>query len=80
MKLKSSRPEGGDMDDIIKMIYETRLNYEPLKYEDIIDAYKELYDNFDNTYDFFLEKAKDAFEAPLEDIEPIIYPEKALFR
>ena len=26
MKLKSSRPTGGDLDDVIKMIYESRLN------------------------------------------------------
>lgn len=78
MKLKSSRPEGGDLDDIVKMIYETRLNNESLAYEDIIEAYKELYPDFQNTYESFLNKTKQAFETSLEDIEIIMHPEKSI--
>ena len=74
MKLKSSRPTGGDLDDIIKMIYETRLNKINLTYDDVIKAYEELYTNFDNTYDYFFKKTKEAFETPLEDIELIFNP------
>lgn len=69
MKLKSSRPTGGDLDDIIKMIYELRYKNDPIKYEDIINAYTELYPDFSNTYDYFLEKAKEAFEIPVEDFD-----------
>jgi len=69
MKLKSSRPTGGDLDDIIKMIYESRYRNDPLTYEDVIKAYKELYSDFSNTYDYFLIKAKEAFETPKEDFE-----------
>ncbi len=69
MKLKSSRPTGGDLDDIIKMIYESRYRNDPLTYEDVIKAYKELYSDFSNTYDYFLVKAKEAFETPKEDFE-----------
>ena len=79
MKLKSSRPEGGDLEDIVKMIYETRLNREELTYDDIIKAYEELYNSFDNTYEYFLRKTKESFETPLEDVELIMHPEKALF-
>lgn len=78
MKIKSSRPEGGDIDDIIKMIYETRLNNKKLTYNEVIDAYKELYNDFTNTYESTLYRAKEAFEVPLEDIECIIYPNRSL--
>ena len=67
MKLKSSRPTGGDLDDIVMMIYELRYKNVPITYEEIITAYKELYPDFSNTYDYFLEKAKEAFETPIED-------------
>ena len=69
MKLKSSRPTGGDLDDVIKMIYELRFKGTEITYETIIEAYKELYADFSNTYDYFLEKAKEAFETPIEDFE-----------
>lgn len=69
MKLKSSRPTSGDLDDIIKMIYELRFKEVPISYEEIIDAYKELYSDFSNTYDYFLREAKEAFETPVEDFE-----------
>lgn len=78
MKIKSSRPEGGDIDDIIKMIYETRLNNIGLTYDEVINAYKELYNDFTNTYGSTLNRAKEAFEVPLEDIECIIYPNRSL--
>lgn len=67
MKLKSSRPTGGDLDDVIMMIYELRFKKVPISYKEVIDAYNYLYSDFSNTYDYFLEKAKGAFEAPLED-------------
>ena len=69
MKLKSSRPTGGDLDDIIKMIYELRYKRVEITYEQIIQAYKELYTDFSNTYSYFLEKTKEAFETPIEDFE-----------
>ena len=69
MKLKSSRPTGGDLDDIIKMIYELRYKKIDITYEEIINAYKDLYPDFSNTYDFFLEKAKEAFSTPIEDFK-----------
>ena len=65
----SSRPTGDDLDDIIKMIYESRYRNDPLTYEDVIKTYKELYSDFSNTYDYFLVKAKEAFETPKEDFE-----------
>ena len=74
MKLKSSRPTGGDMDDIIKMIYEMRYKNIPISYNDIIEAYKELYPDFSNTYQSFLDKAKEAFEVPVEDFEYLFKP------
>ena len=67
MKLKSSRPTGGDLDDIIKMIYEMRYKKIPITYEEVLEAYKELYNDFSNTYGYFLEKAKAAFDSPVED-------------
>ena len=69
MKLKSSRPTGGDLDDIIMMIYEMRYKRLNISYEEIIEAYKELYPDFTNTYDYFLERTKNAFEIPVEDFE-----------
>lgn len=69
MKLKSSRPTGGDLDDVIKMIYELRYKNIPISYEEIINAYKELYPNFSNTYDYFLKKTREAFDTPMEDFE-----------
>ena len=72
MKLKSSRPTGGDMGDIIKMIYELRYKGEKLSYDDVMNAYLFLYPDLSNTYSYFFEKAKEAFETPLEDIESII--------
>ena len=72
MKLKSSRPTGGDIDDIINMIYELRYKGVEIMYEDIIAAYKTLYDDFSNTYNFYLKKTKEAFDAPLEDVVEII--------
>ena len=67
MKLKSSRPTGGDLDDVIMMIYELRYKNNSITFKEIIDAYKDLYPDFSNTYDYFLEKAEKAFEVPIED-------------
>ena len=67
MKLKSSRPTGGDLDDVIMMVYELRFKNVPIAYDEILEAYKTLYPDFSNTYDYFLEKARKAFEIPLED-------------
>ena len=72
MKLKSSRPTGGDLDDIVKMIYELRLKEMPISYDMVIEAYQEMYEDFSNTYEYFLTKTKDAFEVPLEDISLIV--------
>lgn len=69
MKLKSSRPTSGDLDDVIKMIYELRFKEVPITYEEIIEAYQELYSDFSNTYDYFLQEAKEAFKTPVEDFE-----------
>lgn len=69
MKLKSSRPTGGDLDDVIRMIYELRYKNIPISYEEIINAYKELYLDFSNTYDYFLKKTRDTFDTPMEDFE-----------
>ncbi len=69
MKLKSSRPTGGDLDDIIKMIYELRYKNVLISYSEIINAYNELYPDFSNTYEYFLEKTKEAFETPVEDFD-----------
>lgn len=69
MKLKSSRPTGGDLDDVIRMIYELRYKNIPISYEEIINAYKELYLDFSNTYDYFLKKTREAFDTPMEDFE-----------
>ena len=67
MKLKSSRPTGGDLDDIVMMIYEMRYKNISISYDEIIKAYNDLYSDFSNTYDYFLERAKNAFEVPIED-------------
>ncbi|MCR5505720.1 MAG: hypothetical protein K6F07_01840 [Bacilli bacterium] len=69
MKLKSSRPTGGDLDDIVMMIYELRFKNMPITYEEIIEAYEYLYSDYSNTYDYFLVKTKEAFETPIEDFE-----------
>ena len=71
MKLKSSRPTGGDLDDIIKMIYELRYYQKEISYKSIIDAYEYLYPDYKNTYQYFIDRMKDAFETPIEDIESI---------
>ena len=72
MKLKSSRPTGGDLNDIIKMIYELRYKEIPITYEETIEAYKELYKDFSNTYDSFLAKTKAAFDTPIEEVKEIV--------
>ena len=68
MKLKSSRPTGGDLDDIIKMIYELRLNKVDITYEQVIEAYKDLYNDYSHTYAYFFERTKKAFEADEEEM------------
>ena len=78
MKLKSSRPTGGDLDDVIKMIYELRLNNVQISYDQIIEAYKNLYTDFSNTYSYFLEKAKLAFEADKEEMEIVLNKRKPI--
>ena len=80
MKLKSSRPTGGDLDDIIYMIYELRYKNIGITFEDIIDAYKNLYDDFSNTYDYFFKKAKEAFDVPLKEVAEIIESKIAINR
>ena len=71
-KLKSSRPTGGDLDDIIMMIYELRYKKDQITYDDVIEAYKYLYTDFSNTYDYFLQKTNEAFEVPIEDFEHLL--------
>lgn len=72
MKLKSSRPTGGDLDDVIKMIYEGRINHTIESYEEIIKAYDFLYESRNNTYDFFFNKAKEAFDTPIEEVKYLL--------
>ena len=72
MKLKSSRPTGGDLDDIIKMIYELRLNGSDLTYRKVLDAYQTLYKDSSNTIPYFFEKAKLAFEAPEDEMNTVL--------
>ena len=67
MKIRSSRPTGGDLDDILMMIYEMRYKNINLTYEDVLKCYKELYKDFSNTYTYFFEKTKEAFEKPISD-------------
>ena len=49
MKLKSSRPTAGDLEDIIMMIYELRYKQIPISFNDIMNAYNELYSDCSNT-------------------------------
>ena len=72
MKLKSSRPTGGDLDDIVKMIFELRYKKEDITFDQILNAYMELYDNFSNTYEYFISKTKEAFETPLDEVAIIL--------
>lgn len=76
MKLKSSRPTGGDLDDIVKMIYELRFNNAPITFEKVLEAYRHLYQDFSNTYDYFLKKTKEAFETPMEEVEIVLKKHK----
>ena len=69
MKLKSSRPTGGDLDDIIKMIYELRIKGDKLTFDETMKAYDELYQDHSNTYESFFRKTKEAFDTPIEDFE-----------
>lgn len=69
MKLKSSRPTAGDLEDIIMMIYELRYKQIPISFNDIMNAYNELYSDFSNTLDYFIKETKKALEAPLEDFK-----------
>ena len=78
MKLKSSRPTGGDLDDIIKMIYELRCNETDISYEKIMEAYDYLYDDRSNTYDSFFKKTKEAFDVPIEEAKEILKHEKQM--
>ncbi len=72
MKIKSSRPTGGDLEDVLKMIYELRYKKQDISYGKIIDAYLFLYKDFSNTYQYFLDKTKEAFETSMEEIEVIL--------
>ena len=72
MKLKSSRPTGGDLDDIIKMIYELRLSGSDITYEKVLEAYQTLYKDFSNTIPYFLEKTKYAFETPKDEMNVVL--------
>lgn len=63
MKLKSSRPTGGDLDDIVKMIYELRLSGSDITFEMIMNAYYSLYIDSSNTIPYFFDKTKKAFDA-----------------
>ena len=75
VKLKSSRPEGGDLDDIIRMIAEIRHRGDSITYEEIIEAYRNLYgDSFWHTYEFFLKEVKAITEMSDQEIEEQYYP------
>jgi hypothetical protein len=56
------------------LIYELRYKEASITYDEIIDAYKELYPGFSNTIDYFLKKAKEAFETHVEDFEYLFKP------
>ena len=56
-------------DDAIMMIYEMRYKRLNISYDEIIEAYKDLYPDFTNTYSYFLEKTKKAFDTPIEEFE-----------
>ena len=77
MKLKSARPTGGDLDDVIKMIYELRYNSKCVSYEDIVKAYFYLYEEYPNEESFFINKTKEAFETSMDEIE-IVLKKKSL--
>lgn len=69
MKLKSSRPTSGDLDDVIKMIYELRYRGVEITYDEIIAAYNDLYPDTSNTYQYFFDEARKALDVPIEDFE-----------
>lgn len=73
MKLKSSRPTGGDMRDITYMVYELRLSGSDITYEKVMEAYDYLYDNDHSyTYEFFFDKTKEAFNVSIQDIKDML--------
>ena len=73
MKLKSARPTGGDLDDVIKMIYELRLKGKKITYKKIINAFEYLYDeDYSNTISYFFRKMEEAFYVDLKEIELLL--------
>ena len=46
-----------------------RYNDVHIEYEEVIKAYEDLYNDFANTYSYFLERTKKAFETPIEEFE-----------
>ena len=75
MKIKSSRPTTSDLDDIIKMIYQMRIEGKISSFEEVTSAFDYLYSsNYDNVYSFILDEACNAFTVSDEIMNDIINP------
>ena len=73
MKLKSSRPDGGDLDDIKRMIFELKLSGVELSFDEIMEAYDYLYyGDRSYTYEHFFETTKKTIEMSVDEVKELL--------
>ena len=73
MKLKSSRVDGGDLDDIRKMIFELKLSGSQLSFDEVMEAYDYLYNNDRSyTYERFFETTKKTFDMSVDEVKELL--------
>lgn len=77
MKMRSGRPTGGDLDDIIRMIAELKHDGKRITYDQIENAHMELYDRGLDTCDpLFVSELKTIIKLSKDEIDELYYPQR----
>ena len=75
MKMRSNRPTGGDLDDVLKMIAEIRHLGGKIAMTEIEDAYIDLYgEGFGPLNAFFVKELEEITSLSDEEVEELYYP------
>ena len=73
MKLKSSRPDSGDLEDIRQMIFELKLSGIELSFDEVMEAYDYLYDGDRSyTYERFFITTKQTIEMSVDEVKELL--------
>jgi len=77
MKMRSGRPTGGDLDDVLRMVAELKHNGKRITYAQIEKAYLDLYgEKLDRCDSLFVSELKTIIAMSKDEIDELYYPQR----